>query len=152
MINYSLATENDKQQLLNHFSHYKLKEVIEKRVNNYIDNNFTVVAKDDDKIVGVLQWYAKEEPKAGLVEFEEMFVLESHRGKGIATLIVNFAIQSVKDYFKKININPRKIYLFVDKKNKSAISLYEKCGFKHVADVGFLFSDDKEDMLYELKL
>jgi hypothetical protein len=78
-VKVSLATGEDKQQLLEHFRHYQNQELIEKRVDCYLSHNFTVVAKDKDRIVGVVQWYVKENPTEGIVEFEEVHVLESYR-------------------------------------------------------------------------
>jgi len=152
MIKYSLATNEDREQLLNHFKHYTSKEVLETRVECYINHNFTVVAKDNGKIVGVLQWYVKEEPQAGLVEFEEVFVLKDYRGQGIGFELTEFAIQSVKDYFKKIKIKLRKIYLFVSEDAEAAIHLYEKLGFKFISKVGDLFEDNKEELFYVLSV
>ncbi|MBU1204411.1 MAG: GNAT family N-acetyltransferase [Nanoarchaeota archaeon] len=146
------ATTKDKNQLFGYFKHYKVKEIIENRIDCYLSHNFTVVAKENDKIVGTLQWHIKEDPKIGLVEFEEIHVLEKYRGKGIGSSLLKFAIQSVNDYFRKIKIKPRKIFLFVDKKNKSARDLYEKYGFKLISEVGDLFSDHEVEFLYSLNL
>jgi len=151
-IKITLATEKDKKQLLKYFKHYKVKEIIEKRVDSYLSHNFTVIAKDKDKVIGILQWHVKENPQAGVVEFEEVHVLDSYRGKGIGSSIVKFAIQSVKDYFKNININARKIFLFVSKNNKIARALYEKHGFKLISQTGNLFSNNEIELFYLLDL
>ena len=151
-IKITLATERDKEQLLEYFKHYRVEEIIKNRIDSYLSHNFTVVAKDQDKIVGVLQWYIKENPQAGVVEFEEVHVLDNYRGRGIGSSIVKFAIQSVRDYFKKIDINPRKIFLFVSKDNKAAWALYEKYGFKFISEVNDLFSDNEMESFYSLNL
>jgi len=98
------ASNEDRTPLLKFFRHYKIKEIAQNRVDCYLSHNFTVIAKDKEKIVGILQWYVKEDPNAGVVEFEEVNVLEDYRGRGIGSLIVKSAIQSVKSYFAKINI------------------------------------------------
>jgi len=151
-IKITLATKKDKKQLLEYFKHYKVEEIIKKRIDSYLSHNFTVVAKDQDKIVGILQWYIKENPQAGVVEFEEVHVLDNYRGRGIGSSIVKFAIQSVRDYFKKIDINPRKIFLFVSKDNKAARALYEKYGFKFISEVDDLFLDSEIESFYSLNL
>lgn len=130
-IKIALATEKDKKQLLVFFKPYKVEKILNNRVDCYLSHNFTIVAKDKNKIVGVLQWYIKENPQNGLVEF---------------------AIQSIKNFFKKIKINPRRIYLFVSENNKVARALYEKYNFKYVSNVGYLFSDKEKDLIYILKL
>ena len=151
-IKIALATEKDRNQLLIFFKHYKVKKVINNRVDCYLSHNFSIMAKDKNKIVGVLQWYIKENPQNGLVEFDEVFVFEGYRGKKIGSSMVEFAIQSVKNFFKKNKINPRRIYLFVSENNKVARALYEKYNFKYVSNIGYLFSDKEKDLMYILKL
>jgi len=151
-IKITLAAEKDKEQLLAFFKHYKIKKISKNRVECYLSHNFTIVAKDKNKIIGILQWYIKENPQNGLVEFEEVFVSKNYRNKKIGSLMVKFAIQSVKNFFKKIKINPRRIYLFVSENNKIARALYEKHNFKNIANVGWLFSDKEKELIYILKL
>ncbi|MBS3055765.1 GNAT family N-acetyltransferase [Candidatus Pacearchaeota archaeon] len=151
-IKITLATKKDKNYLLSYFEHYKIKGLIENRVNCYILHNFTVIARTNNKIIGVLQWYIKEDPRAGVVEFEEVHVSEKYRNKGVGDLLIKFAIRSVRDYFKKIQIKPRKIFLFVEKNNKAAISLYKKYKFKFISEVGRLFSDKEIQLFYSRNL
>ncbi len=151
-IKIAIATEKDRNQLIGYFKHYKIEEIIKNRVNCYTSHNFTVIAKDGNSIIGILQWYIKEDPKAGVIEFEEIHVKENYRSKGIGSMLVKSAIKSVKSYFKKIKIKPRKIFLFVGKDNKVAKSLYEKCGFKFISEVGNLFSGNEAELFYSLDL
>lgn len=143
-----LASKKDDEQLLKFFRHYKAKPVIKNRINCYLSHNFTVIAKDKDRVAGMLQWYIKEDPKLGIAEFEELYVSKSYRNKGIGLRLVKFAIQSVGDYFKKIRIKPRKIFLFVSKENKKAKTLFEECGFKSISEVNDLFYDNKTELIY----
>ncbi len=94
----------------------------------------------------------KEDPKAGVVEIEEVHVAEAYRGKGIGSALVTHTIQSVKKRFKKFDITPRKIFLFVAKENRAARALYEKHGFTLITDIGPLFSDAETVVLYWLDL
>lgn len=146
------ASKKDSEQLLGFFRHYNNKTVGQNRVECYLSHNFTIVAKDRNKIVGILQWHVKEDPNAGTVEFEEIFILERYRGKGVGPVLIEYAIQSVKAYFTNLKIKPRKIFLFVAEKNKAARKLYQKHGFKLLADVGNLFSDTETELLYCLNL
>ena len=151
-IEICMATGKDREQLMEYFSHYNSNEIIKNRIDCYTSHNCTIIAKHKNKIVGTLQWYLKESPKLGVVEFEEMHVLEDYRGKGIASSMIIFAINSVKDFFKKIHVKPRRIFLFVSEKNKIARRLYEKHGFQKSSDVGNLMSDNENELIYSLKL
>ena len=155
-IKIGFASGKDKKQLIEWFKHYDSKKAIEKRVDCYIKHNFTIIAKDiekdKEKIVGVMQWYAKEDPRDGLAEFEEMFVSEDYRNKGIASKMIEFAIKAVKDYFNSIGKKPRRIFLFVSKNNANARKIYEKAGFKMVSSVGNLFNDNEEELFYSMKI
>ncbi len=151
-IKISTATIKDKLQLMNYLKHYKDKKFTQKRVECYLTHNFTVIAKNDDAIVGMLQWHVKEDPNDGLAELEEVHVMKEYRQKGIGTQMIELAIQSIKEYFKKKGYKPRKIFLFVGKDNLPGKALYEKHGFKYVADVGNLFHDEEIELFYTLEL
>lgn len=149
-IKISTANSKDRKQLIEWFRHYKSKRLIRQRVECYTSHCFTTVAKDKEKIIGVLQWYVKENPNDGVAEFEEVFVSPSYRGQGIGSMLVSESIDAVKKYFKKVKIRPRKIFLFVGKKNIDAKRLYEKNGFKFRSNVGNLFSDNENELYYIL--
>jgi ribosomal protein S18 acetylase RimI-like enzyme len=146
------ANLEDKEKLIDFFKHYKIDEIIKKRIQNYILYNFTIVAEIDCNVVGILQYYIKENPNFGLVEFEEFFVKEKYRNRGLGSKLLAFAIKSVKKYFEKINIVPRKIFLYVDQENKYARKLYEKFSFKKKSQIKNLFSDNKIDLIYCLTI
>ena len=142
------ATIADKKAMSEYLKHYGTKKIIEKRVDCYLSHNHTVLAKDGDKIVGMIQWLIKEYPRFGVAEFEEVYVLEKYQNKGIGSQLLDFTISAVGNYLKKLNIMPRKIFLFVSKNNTDARGLYEKHGFKHIGEAGKLFSDKEIKLVY----
>ena len=146
------ATKKDRKQLLDFFKHYGARTAIKNRVDCFLSHNFTIVARDRNKIIGVLQWYIKENPKMGVAEFEEFYVLENYRGKGIGSSLIKYAVSLVKAYFKKNKIKPRRIFIFTYAKNKAAQFLLKKNGFKPISRLGNLFSDNKTEVFYCLKL
>jgi ribosomal protein S18 acetylase RimI-like enzyme len=152
MITICNATSKDKDQLKKFFSHYKIKDYIEKRVDSYLNFNHTIIAKDDAKIIGTIQWLIKEDPNLGVVELEEINVLFGYQKKGIGSQLINTAIDSVKEYFQKNNLNLRKIYLFVSETNLAAQTFYQKFGFKEKAKINNLFSDSANELFYVLDL
>ncbi|MFA5856774.1 MAG: GNAT family N-acetyltransferase [Candidatus Pacearchaeota archaeon] len=151
-IKVQMATKEDIHLLNEFFKHYQTKKIINNRSNCYTSHNFTVIAKDDNNIVGTLQWYIKENPNAGVVEFEEVFVLEKYRGNGIASQLIKFSIEEVIKFFNEINIKPRKIFLMVSKDNLTARKLYEKFGFINIAELNDLFFDGEIELFYSLNI
>lgn len=148
----SSATINDREQLINWFKFYPNQKLIEKRVDCYLVHNSTVIAKDKNKIVGVLQWHVKENAAQGLAEIEEVLIAESYRGHGIGSLLVSLVIDEIRNSFIELKIKPRKIFLFVGKRNTAARKLYEKHGFIMISSIGYLFHDDAEELFYSLDL
>ncbi|MCK4758189.1 MAG: GNAT family N-acetyltransferase [Thermoplasmata archaeon] len=148
----SIATKSDKPQLLEFFKHYSNPEILESRIDCYLSHNSTILAKDGGKIVGTLQWHIKEDPSCGIVEFEEFHVLESHRGKGIGSALLEKGIQSVKDTFSELGIEPRRIFAFVGTQHDAARRVFEKSGFEQISEVGNLLSDSEIDLIYCLEI
>jgi ribosomal protein S18 acetylase RimI-like enzyme len=151
-IKISTATKNDRKQLINWFKFYHSEELTRKRVGCYLVHNSTVIAKDKNKIVGVLQWHVKENAAHGLAEIEEVLVSENYRREGTGSLLVLFAIDAIRNYFIELNIKPRRIFLFVGRENAAARKLYEKYGFKLINSIGYLFFDDVEELFYSLDM
>ncbi|MFW9898480.1 MAG: GNAT family N-acetyltransferase [Candidatus Thorarchaeota archaeon] len=146
------ATSNDKEQLIKSFRHYNIKKHIEDRVECYLSHNNTIIALENNQLIGRVQWQIKEDPNLGAVEFEAIYVVKEFRRKGVGSSLLKFAIQSVKDYFKDIGIKSRRIFLFVNQNNINARHLYEKFGFKCITNLGKLFSDTENELLYALDL
>lgn len=150
MISISNAISTDKDQLKNFFSHYKIKDYIEKRVDSYLGCNHTIVAKDDQKIIGTIQWLIKEDPNLGVVEFEEINVIFAYQKQGIGSQLITSAINSAKEFFNQNNLKLRKIYLFVSEGNLAAQNFYKKFGFKEEAKINNLFSNSANELFFVL--
>jgi len=147
-IKYLLANLKDSPELIKFYSNYSNKNFLSKRIECYIKYNYVFVAKVDEKIVGVLQSYIKEDSGSGLAEFEEVFVLEEYRHRGIALGLIKHAVSKIKQEFLRLGSKPRKVYLFVSANNIAGISLYKKAGFKQITKVGPLFDDNKEELFF----
>lgn len=105
-------------------SSLELKKFLNENKISIIDNDpFSkfIVYLEDTKIIGFLSYSVIYER----AEINYIFVLESYRGKKIASKMLNYMISSCK-----ICDN---ITLEVRESNSIAISLYKKFGFKEVA-------------------
>ena len=108
------AEIKDRLQLLEVFNFFKSNEVNKKRVDCYTSHNHTIIAERNDAILGVVQWYIKEDPNLGVAELEQVFVDKAHRKKGVGTNLINQAIHDIKKFFYSIEVIPRRIFLFVN--------------------------------------
>ena len=151
-ISIANATNIDKKQLTETFQHFKDEKTMKNRAECYLSHNNTIVAKDGNKIIGKMLWLIKEDPNVGVAEFEELYVFENYRRKGIGSELVKASIKAVRRQFKNIGIEPRRIYLFTNENNQNARTLYEKFGFKYFANLGHLFSEDDNELFYILDL
>jgi len=91
-----------------------------------IENNFVLVAKDNGKTVGYFAGTIDikiQITKGKLAEADHMFVLESHRGKGVGRM---FFDAFVRECLKE---NATDIRVTASAKNFDAVAAYEKWGF-----------------------
>jgi len=146
------ATQIDREQLIKIFEHYRNKDIIENRVECYLSHNNTVIAKSGNKVIGKIQWLVKEDPNSGVVEFEELFIHEKYRNRGVGYKLVKYCIKEVINFFKTVRIKGRSIYLFANEKNLNARKLFERFGFENITNLGNLFSDDESELLYVLNI
>ncbi len=81
------------------------------------------LAAAGDEIVGSAALMREEE---GVYEFAKMAVTPAWQGKGISRLLIDACMQSAREWKAK------KLTLFSNSQLTTAISLYEKYGFRHV--------------------
>ena len=151
-IKITKAKITDKDQLALTFQHFKDKNTMKNRAECYLSHNNAFIAKHGDQIIGKMLWHVKEDPNYGVAEFEELYVFEEYRRIGIGSKLMKISIQAVRNHFKKRDFTPRRIFLFVDEKNKDARKLYEKFGFQCVATLGSIFTENEKDLFYILDL
>ena len=85
------------------------------------------------------------EPEKGRLFFSKLYLLSVYRGQGFGRQAVNFVEKTAREAGLSM------VALMVNKKNLSAISFYEHCGFKNAGtvlkDIGGGFAMD--DYLFE---
>lgn len=90
-----------------------------------LDNAIYLIAMDDEKIVGSLNFNAGRRKRIEHAGEFGISVLKDYWGKGIGTMLMNYMIDWAKST-KKI----RKLNLRVRTDNHNAIALYKKFGFE----------------------
>jgi len=100
---------------------------------------FIWLAKAGEEIVGSVGIMNEGE---GIFEVIKMGVNENWRGKGIGKLLIEICLQKAKE------IGVKRLILFSNHQLQTALSLYEKYGFKKVEVTGapFLTADVKMEM------
>ena len=83
--------------------------------------------------------------------FYEVYIDPDFRKKGYATQLINYLIDKIRKY-KEIE----QIELKVNSRNKSAIALYEKLGFKRIATLPHTVKEPdgsyQDEYIYNLKI
>jgi putative acetyltransferase len=90
------------------------------------------LAKAGDDIVGSA---ALIQEKPGEYELAKMAVTSAWQGKGISKLLIEKCLAKAKE------LNASKVFLVSSSKLQTALSLYEKYGFKHVPVVDNHYSN-----------
>lgn len=100
---------------------------------------FIWLAKAGDEIIGSA---AIMNEGHGIFELAKMSVAEAWRGKGISKLLMETCLQKAKE------TGGKKLSLYSNHQLQTALKLYEKYGFKHVAikDAPFLTADVKMEL------
>ncbi|MFM0732803.1 spermidine N1-acetyltransferase [Paraburkholderia sediminicola] len=105
----------------------ELTQLYDQHVHDLRERRFVAI-DNDGQTVGVVE----------LIELDyihrrgefQIIIAPHAQGRGYATIATQLAI----DYAFSV-LNLRKVYLIVDKSNTAAIHVYEKCGFRHEAEL-----------------
>jgi putative acetyltransferase len=95
---------------------------------NKIENNNTVVVIYDSDMPIACGCFKKIDDITA--EIKRMFVMQSHRGKGISKLIMN----ELEQWAQQLGF--KRLILETAEKQPEAIGLYYKCGFKKIENYG----------------
>ena len=148
-----LADKEDKQRVKEIFiREWHSDMMVSKGYTHYVDNLNSIIAKEEQKIVGILTYcFMRHEIEiVSLDSFDE--------GRGIGTKLLAFAI----DYFK--SLSPKRIWLITSNDNCNAMRFYQKRGWQMI-DIHFnaikearkikpqipLLGNDKIPILHEIE-
>ena len=97
------------------------------------------LAKSGEDIIGSSALMKEHD---GIYELAKMAVKQEYRGKGISKLLIEKCLDTAREW------NAFKLTLFSNSQLKTALSLYEKYGFRHVPviDAPFLTADVKMEL------
>lgn len=99
------------------------------------------LAKDGNNIVGSAALI-----KESAVQFElaKMTVAPDYRGKGISNILIETCINKAKE------MGAKRLYLVSNSQLTTAVSLYEKYGFKHIAvvDAHYVTADVMMELIF----
>lgn len=146
IINYADEYEADFKNLnLEWLNKYNLAESHDLEILNdphktILDNGGCIfLAKSADAIVGSAALIHEGE---GLYELAKMSVTTAFQGKGISKMLIEKCLGKAKE------LKATKLILFSNSQLTTAISLYEKYGFKHIAatDSPFVTADIKMEL------
>lgn len=117
-------------------------EILDHPRENVIERGgFIFLLKEDNAIIGTAGLFKINEQEYELIK---MSVTPEHRGKKFGDMLLKKCIDKARE------LGASKIVLFSNSKLQTAISLYEKSGFKHLAVVDAPF--ETADIKMELNL
>lgn len=109
-----------KDILISDFDDFWSPEVLKNEIIG--ENKKYIVAKLENEIIGFCGLMINFDE----IEIMNIVVKKVYRGKGVGNALLNEIIRISQ------NLNCKKIFLEVNEKNKPAIKLYEKNGFKKI--------------------
>ncbi|GMO34857.1 MAG: hypothetical protein Ta2F_10980 [Termitinemataceae bacterium] len=135
-----ICQKEDLERLLPLQEIYEKEEVLpspdkfDRRVCRYnlskiISKGQCLIAEIDGQIVGKLNTNAES---FSCNQIGGVFVLPSHRGKGIATCMT-------AAFTRRISSAGKEVTLYVKKQNAPAAAVYKKCGFQKIADYRIVY-------------
>lgn len=104
------------------------------------DTFFIFAAKAEDKYVGYINavLIPKPDPRLGVLYVDELWVPESYRKEGIATLLMDEVFKLAKE------LNVWRVRLYVSTCNDAARNYYKKVGFSENDDCKFCEIDIRD--------
>ena len=105
------------------FPRWKRKSLIKKLKETFNGKDLRFVAQKKGRIVAHLMYRQGEDKHSHRAEMSSLIVLKNERGKGVASALIKYSLKRLP---KKVSL----VLLAVDKKNRPALSLYKKLGFK----------------------
>ncbi|MGI5827477.1 MAG: GNAT family N-acetyltransferase [Patescibacteria group bacterium] len=122
------------------------------RVEAYTSFGTTLIALDEENIVGTLRWLPQRELDSGVAEIGGVNVLVNYQKLGVGSELLKEGIKNVKNYYKNRGKKARKVFVIVENSNKAARVFYSKFGFNNIAKLNNLFSNNEETSFYCLDL
>ena len=148
IIEFDLKYADDFKKLnLEWLDKYELTEEADLLMLNYpvkqiIDTGGCIfLAKDGDNIVGSAALIKETNEQ---YELAKMAVAPEFRGKGISNLLIETCLKKAKEFGAK------RLYLVSNSQLTTAVSLYTKYGFKHIAvvDAHYITADVMMELLF----
>jgi ribosomal protein S18 acetylase RimI-like enzyme len=147
----AFASMNNQEDLEAFYqSAYSLKPLSEE-LKNPLSSCYFAMSKEGNKPIGFIKinfYGAQSEPDhEGSLELERYYVLPAFQGKGVGSMLLNKTF----DIARENNLNY--LWLGVWEKNKSAIKIYKKRGFRQFGSHDFYVGNDRQtDILMKINL
>lgn len=116
-------------------------DILDEPEKNVIEPGGSIfLAVDNEKVIGTAGLSNEGD---GVFELVKMAVDPAYRGQGIGKILLEHCLSEAK------KMNARKILLFSNSKLTTALSMYEKYGFRHipVTDSHLVTADVKMELL-----
>jgi ribosomal protein S18 acetylase RimI-like enzyme len=148
------ATTQDKEGIANVLKQSYNIKTIEEGINVFEEelkkgHNY-IIAKDEEKIVGIVTWTIHDIPKHELAELNRIAVLPEMKGKGAAQQLFDKLVEDAKKFYQSKGHKLRKLYLLTHASNKRAQTFYEKLGFKYETTLKEHYYKGEDEFVYSM--
>lgn len=107
-----------------------------------------LVAKERDKIIGLVTYLVHGRAKHGLAELYHIVVLPEHRGSGAAKRLYAALEKELKQEYKRMGGKLRKLFLTTRFSNARAQKFYKKMGLKFETKLKSHFYKGKDEYIF----
>lgn len=137
MILLRKATESDFDLLRNMYlkeveQHHERAEVFAHELLTLMN---TILCLCDDILCGTVSWAIRGGMDDGVIEIIGLGVREDSKRKGIATRLMNQALEDAREKFASKRCDIRRAFLFMEESNQIARVFYQKLGFEEAASI-----------------
>ena len=94
-----------------------------------------LLVEEGGVVLGGLTWGTRDDPRAGVVEITGLAIHEKVRRQGLGTLLVLLALEDMEAHLARRGGKLRRVFTLTDERNAVARKLYEKVGFRAVAQL-----------------
>lgn len=107
-----------------------------------------LLAEEGGIVLAGLTWGLRDDPRNGLAQITGVAVSDRARRRGLATLLTLMALEDMDVVFRSRGSSLRRTFLYADQGDLAARRLWEKLGFRSVAQIPDHVKAGRTELVY----